>query len=133
MAQLKILTDGQKSLKNDMRILNEENSKRADEIKCSALFNDALLSEDGNTENKEGERPENRSSDSENEVENGLTQPQSGKEARTNQLPHTRNELRFPMASQHQSFEPLSFAKDIIRTVESLNGHDDVGVYHFIK
>ena len=114
-----------------MRILNEENTKRADEIKCLARVNDALLTEDDNKEDKEGE--ENGSSDSESEVENRLTQRQSGKEAQTNQLPHTREEPRFPMASQHQGYEPLSLAKDIIRIVESLNGHDDVGVYDFIK
>ena len=28
-----------------MRVLNEENSKRVDEIKCSAQFNNALLNE----------------------------------------------------------------------------------------
>ena len=116
-----------------MRIPNEENSKMADEIKCLARVNDALLTEDDNTEDKEGERPENGSSDSESEVENRLTQPQSGKEAQTNQLPHSRDELRFSMASQHQSFEPLSLAKDILRMVEILNGHDHVGVYDFIK
>ena len=133
MAQLKILNDGQKSLKNNIRILNEEYSKRADQIKCLARVNGALLTKDDNMEDKEAERPENGSSNSESKVENRLTQPQSGKESPSNQLPRTRNELRFSMASQHHSFEPLSLAKDIIRTVESLNGHDDVGVYDFIK
>ena len=95
LAQLKFLTEGQKGLKNNVRILNEENSKRADEIKCLPRVNDALLTEDDNTEDKKGERTENGSSDSESQVENRLTQPtsKSDKEAKTNQLPHTR-ELR---------------------------------------
>ena len=94
----------------------------------------ALLIPDDDTEGKEGEQPEKKSSDSESEVKKSPTQPPPGRGTETNQLPHTKgDEMFFPTTSQHQNFKPLSLAEDLIRTVENPNRRDDVEVYDFIK
>ena len=134
LEKLSIIEENQTSLKNNLRVLNDENAKRVEEIKILARQGNALLTEDDdtgkNSSEENGQARENHagieSSDSEDSEDRGGIPT----------TPH-RPPTRITFTPQTQVRGPIATlaiaAKDLVRTVEVLNGQDDVGVQDFIR
>ena len=119
---------GQAKLLESVKLLNAENIKRADEIKILAKRNGALLIED---EDASGVEPD-RWSHSEN-VERDDRSSRGSENLVTAQPTQTSLMHSMHRAVPKQSSATLIPATDLIRTIEVLNGRDDIGVHDFIR
>ena len=128
VTKLTELETGQRMIKNNIRTLNEENHTRRHEIKNLALATNSLVTEDDITPN---EHHESEIRDASGEEDN-KEQEDATRDVMRNRTATSATNLRRRVETLTGD-ESLSSAKEIIRTVESLNGSDDVGVHDFIK
>ena len=135
-------------LEGSIRILNNENLKRADEIKLLARETNALLTEDEgpsretrtSTPDSEGEEnkvftrsPENSNLPSPRHQNTTVQRPVVTFLSTVAFPPPTQPGMQYTSVGQQRLSATLIPAKDLIRTIEVLNGRDDIGVRDFIK
>ena len=113
------------------KLLNPENTKRADEIKMLVEKNGALLTKD---ESASGLEPD-RSSYSENieRVDRSGRESENFVTAQPSQASLTHSLHRGHRAVPQQPRAAFIPAKDLIRTIEVLNMRDNIGMYDFIR
>ena len=117
--KLNILELGQRKLTENTSILGEENTKRADEIRILARQSGALVTEDDETSEKTACVPND--SDEDNDIPDANS---------PNSNPHMRYHATTANRNEASTLIPT---KDLIRTIDVLNGRDDMGTHDFIK
>lgn len=118
-SKITLIEENQSKINTSLAVLNDENSKRAEEIKILARQNNALLTEDEETETEI--RREQYCHENESSIDDKrdfVNRNRSG---------------AVPSVQSHTIPIYLLSGKDIIRTIETLNGKDDVGVQDFIR
>ena len=116
---LNILELGHRKLTENTKILSEKNTKRADQIRTSARQGTALVTEDDEISEKAACVPSD--SDEDNDIRDGNS---------PNSSPHMRYHTTTANRNEAAALIP---AKDRNRTIEVLNGRDDMGTHDFIK
>lgn len=130
-------------MEENQKLLNEENKKRAEEIKTLALKNNFLATTDDESKTSRKDRIHKNSSlpHFHEKRENDLFTEESDSDQGSNhegadsfaqRVPHNFETNEIPNPSQQLAFSNTQRAECIIRTVETLNGQDDIGVQDFI-